>query len=264
MAPNFTIGIIGGTGMLGGAIARRLLSSGCIPPDRLVVSNRSGIATGLETWPEVRAVTANQELVKASEAVLLAVPPAQIGSLQIDATDKLVISVMAGVSRERLAELSGSSQVVRGMSSPAAEFGLAYSPWIATEAVTDHGRETVRALFSACGETDEIADESHIECFTALTGPVPGFVAYFADCMVKYAVGSGIDGEIAERAIGQLFFAGGTMLKKGRRSPAMHVEEMIDYAGTTAAGLIAMRDTGLAALVAEGLDASVRKTRTIA
>ena len=39
---------------------------------------------------------------------------------------------------------------------------------------------------------------------------------------------------------------------------------MIDYAGTTAAGLVAMQELGISDLIAKGLDAAVEKTRSIA
>jgi pyrroline-5-carboxylate reductase len=264
MADRKALGIVGGTGMLGGAIARRLLSSGYVAPDSLVVSNRSGLPAGLETWPGVSAVASNQVLADSCDTILLAVPPAQAGSLEMNAADTLVISVMAGVSRAQLSDFTGSSRVVRAMSSPAAEHGLAYSPWIGSDAVTDADRATVGGLLSACGASDVVADEGQIECFTALTGPVPGFVALFADAMVSYAVRSGIEPDIALKAIRQLFLSGGTMLHDGGKTPGDHVQEMIDYAGTTAAGLVAMRDAGLVDLVHDGLDMAVRKTRSMA
>jgi hypothetical protein len=38
-----------------------------------------------------------------------------------------------------------------------------------------------------------VPDEELIDHFTAVTGPVPGFVAYCAECMVQYALKHGID-----------------------------------------------------------------------
>ncbi len=59
----------------------------------------------------------------------------------------------------------------------------------------------MRAIFDACGRTDEVEQEAHIECFTAMTGPVPGFVAFYAKAMVDYATAQGIAPEIADRAV---------------------------------------------------------------
>ena len=121
----------------------------------------------------------------------------------------------------------------------------------------------MRGLFAACGLTDEISDEAQIDTFTALTGPVPGFVAYFADCMIAYATKRGIEPAIADRAIRQLFRASGTVLAGEGASPGEHVREMIDYAGTTAAGLVAMRGSPIAASIEDGLDAATTKAREL-
>lgn len=97
-----------------------------------------------------------------------------------------------------------------------------------------------------------------------MTGPVPWFVAYYADCMVEYAVKHGIDPTIADRAVRQLFRASGVVLSESEASPGEHVQEMVAYAGTTAAGLKAMKTSPLAASIEHGLEAAYQKTQHIA
>lgn len=263
MATPHSIGIVGGSGALGGAIARALLRERYATPERLWISNRSGNASGLEEWPGARFTSSNQELVDACQIVLLSVPPHLASSLGIDAENRLVISVMAGVSIEQIEQQTGAHRVVRAMSSPAADIGLAYSAWCVSAAVSDEDRDWTRGLFDACGLTDEVPNEDQIDLFTALTGPVPGFVAYYADCMVAYAVKGGINPAVADRAIRQLFHASGVLLAESEASPNEHVREMLAYAGTTAAGLKAMKISTLAASIEQGLDAAYQKARHI-
>ncbi|MBT9383714.1 NAD(P)-binding domain-containing protein [Pseudooceanicola sp. CBS1P-1] len=263
MTSHFTFGIIGGTGMLGAAIATGILSSGVVRPDRFWVSNSSGTAPELDRFGTVQATSDNAELARACDVILLCVPPAAAGKIAISAPDKLVISVMAGLSLERIAALSGAARGVRAMSSPAARQRLAFSPWTCSEAVTASDRARVEALLGACGVASEVPEESQVELYTALTGPVPGFVAYMADSMTRYAIGHGVDPRVADRATRQLFLAAGQMMARGD-SPAAQVREMVDYAGTTAAGLVALQEGGFDAALAEGLDAAVEKTRKIA
>jgi pyrroline-5-carboxylate reductase len=263
MASLHSIGIVGGSGALGSAIGHALLRDRFITSERLWISNRSGNASGFEEWPDTRFTTRNQELVDACQIVLLSVPPHLASSLGIEAEDRLVISVMAGVSIEQIEKETGARRVVRAMSSPAAEIRLAYSPWFTSVGVSDEDRNEVRGLFGACGQTDEVPSEDQIELFTALTGPVPGFVAYYADCMVTYAVKRGIDPAVADRAMRQLFHASGVIFAESEASPGEHVREMIAYAGTTAAGLEAMKASTLAASIEQGLEAAYQKTQCI-
>lgn len=259
-----TIGIVGGSGQLGGAIARGLLRSGCIAPEQMFISNRSGDRSGFGEWPGVTVTTRNQDLADRCKVILLSVPPHLASMLEIDTGDKLVLSVMAGVTIDRIAEATGARRIVRAMSNPAADLGLAYSPWCAAGAVTDNDRRIVSAIFGACGLTDEVPDEEQIDRFTALTGPVPGFVAFFAECMVAYAEKHGVEPTVADRAIRQLFRASGTIMAEDTATPGEHVAAMIAYAGTTAAGLEAMKASPLAMAIEAGLDAAFDKARTIA
>ncbi len=261
MATPHSIGIVGGSGALGSAIARALFRDQIITPERLWISNRSGKVSGFENWPGTRFTTRNQELVDACQIVLLSVPPHLASSVGIDAENRLVISVMAGVSIEQIEQQTRAQRVVRAMSSPAAKIGLAYSPWCANAGVSDEDRDWTRGLFDACGLTDEVPNEEQIDLFTALTGPVPRFVAYYAECMVEYAIKHGIDPAIADRAMRQLFHASGVVLADSEASPGEHVREMIAYAGTTAAGLEAMKVSALAESIEQGLDAAFQKAR---
>lgn len=257
------IGMIGGSGMLGRTIASSLLRESIVAPEDLWISNRSGRLDGFDRWPGVIATRDTGDLVAACDVVILSVPPAAVADLASYAPDRLVISVMAGVTLETLRTSTGSPRVVRAMSSPAAEFGLAYSPWVASAAVTAADRAAVAGIFGACGLTDELDDEALIDVFTALTGPVPGFAAYFAECMERYAVEQGVPSDIAHRSIAQLLLGSGTMLMHGSKTAAAHVQEMIDYAGTTAAGLDVMRSSSIAKDIANGLDAAVARTRSM-
>lgn len=260
---NWAIGIVGGTGMLGKAIVSALLSKQVVSPERLWISNRSGAVDAFAEHPGVNLTTSNQEVADACGIILLCVPPASAASIAMDASESLVISVMAGISLDELTGITRANRVIRAMSSPAAREGLAYTPWCATAGVTANDSVRAATIFRACGLTDQVESEAHIECFTAMTGPVPGFVAFYAKAMVDYAVGKGLPPAIADRAIRQLFLGAGTLMSASTMTPADHVKQMIDYAGTTAAGLEAMERSSIAADIAEGLDAAVARTRSI-
>ena len=263
MTTVHSIGIVGGTGQLGGAIAHGLLRKQFMTPERLWISNRSGNTSGFKEGLRIQFTTCNQDLVDACQIVIVSVPPHLASTVSINAEDRLVISVMAGVSIEQIEQQTHTKRIVRAMSNPAAKIGLAYSPWCASADLTDEDREWTGRLFEACGLTDEVPDEKQIDQFTAITGPVPGFVAYYADCMVEYALKHGIDPAIADRAIRQLFHASGVMLSESKAPPGEHVRDMIAYSGTTAAGLKAMKASPLAVSIEQGLEAAYQKAHHI-
>jgi pyrroline-5-carboxylate reductase len=245
--------------MLGEAIARGWLASG-MAPERILLMNRSGRCPAL---PELEVTTKAQVVQDRAEAILLCVPPAALGGLSLHVPDRLVLSVVAGATLDRLQALTGTSRVIRAMSSPAAALGLAYSPFVASAAVTAADRALATALLRAIGKTDEVTEEGHIDLFTALTGPVPGFVAAFAEAMAATARAEGVDAQVADRAIRQLIRASGEIFARDAMTPAEHVQEMIDYAGTTAAGLSALTASPFAECVAKAIRAATERARSI-
>lgn len=264
MTETISIGIIGGTGQLGSAIAHGLLCKLTIRPEQLWISSRSGNTSEFKEGLGIQFTTHNQDLVNNCRIVIVSVPPHLVSTVNVNAEACLVISVMAGVSIEHMEQLTHAKRIVRAMSNPAAQMGLAYSPWCASAFLTDEDREWTGKIFGACGLTDEVQDEEQIDRFTALTGPVPGFVAYYADCMITYAVKHGIDPAIADRAVRQLFLASGVVLSKSKASPREHVLDMIAYAGTTAAGLRIIKNSSFAELIEQGLEAAYQKAHILA
>lgn len=253
------IGIIGGTGELGRSIARAWLDAGIVSAGDLRVSGRSKDGR----WPGPESVAYgldNAALADWADVIVLSVPPALAASVGIKATGKLVISVMAGVEVETIARLTGADRVVRAMSSPAAALRLAFSPWHAGPGATSGDRALAERLFAATGRTAEVSEETHLDVFTAMTGPVPGFVALFAASMAAHARSQGIAPDVADLAVRQLFLAAGHTMQNGL-DPEAQVQAMIDYAGTTAAGIEAMRAAGLDRSIAVGLDAAAKKAQ---
>lgn len=257
-----TFGLVG-CGQLGAALAGALLRAEAVAPARMWVANRSGPVPSLAGHAGLNWTADVGMLAERCDTLLLALPPAAGRKLRLAGAGRLAISVMAGVTVEELGAVSGGARVVRAMSSPAAAIGMACSPWFAAAGVSAADRATVRALFAACGTTDEVPAESQIDVFTAITGPVPGFVAAFAASVQDYAQAQGVAPEVARRAVGQLFHAAGAMLATSERPAADFVEEMVDYAGTTAAGLETLRESGLSDVIAQGLEAARRRCLTI-
>ncbi|WP_029063947.1 pyrroline-5-carboxylate reductase dimerization domain-containing protein [Labrenzia sp. DG1229] len=263
MSHKLKVGIVGGTGQLGAAMATGWLESDHIRPQDLWISNRSGNAGEFADWPEVNFTPSNQILADACDVIVLSVPPTQTGELDVSARDKLVISVMAGVSHRQIRELAGTHKAVRAMSSPAARQRSAYSAWFAKDGLSATDRRTVQELLSAIGSADEVPDEGQIEVFTVLTGPVPGFAAFFADCLVQYALANNVAPEAAVKSVKQLFLSSGQLMSVSDHPPDFFVKEMVDYGGTTTAGLKKLQELGAARLIEKGLDASLERVRTI-
>ncbi|WP_018236297.1 pyrroline-5-carboxylate reductase [Ensifer sp. BR816] len=257
MSDALKIGIIGGSGWLGGAIVEAILDRGLASPENLTLSYRSEQPTGVQG---VRWTKNNQELADRSDMIIVSVRPADWPPLMVDVHGKLVVSVMAGVRLRDLAHHHNTERAVRSLPNAAAEVGKSYTPWIGSEGVNEQDRATVRAIFDACGTQDEVASESDIDYLTGLSGSGPAFPALLADAMMRDAVSRGIKPDVARRAVTTVLVGSGRLFEKNGECPADTVEAFVSYRGTTAAAIEAMRAAGFDAAVRDGLAAAYQKS----
>lgn len=257
MSNALKIGIVGGSGWLGQAISSALLDTGAIKAHDLTVSYRGQKSC---LFPGIYQTADNQELVDRSDIIILSVRPADWQALRIEMPGKLVISVMAGITLERLCVRHNAERVVRAMPNAAAVVGQSYTPWAATSLITDTDRVVTRSIFAACGVEDEINTESHIDYFTGLSGSGPAFPAMLASVMMDEAVAHGIPSELALRAVTILLTGTGRLLEQNKQTPQEIVASFANYDGTTAAALNAMKENGFDTALAKGLSAAFLKS----
>ena len=257
------LGIIGGNGWLGNAIAQAVVASGAVEPSCLTLSGRSGIR-GTAEIRGAHWTRENGELVDRSDVVVLSVRPEQFPGVHIDAGGKLVISVMAGVSAQAISAQTRATKVVRSIPNAAAVIRRSFTPWFATTAVSPEDKRLVQVLFEACGDAAEVPLESHVDYCVGMTGSGAAFPALLVEAMVAHAVAQGMPRMFAERAAKGVV-AGASQLFAGvDGDTAQIVQAMIGYRGTTAAALQAMLAAGFMDAVAEGLEAASAKAAAMA
>lgn len=250
------LGIVGGAGWLGRAIARAVLDAGFTTPEALTLSYRRAEPTG---FAGVRLTRDNQDLADRSDVILLSVRPDDWPAAGFDAPGRLVVSVMAGIGLSALSARHHTARVIRALPNAAAEVGASYTPFVAAPAAEAGDRALARRIFETCGLVDEVASEGELDYLSGLTGTGPAYPALMATAMVEDAIARGLDPAIARRAVTTLFAGAGRLMEARGEDPASTVETFMAYRGVTAAGLEAMRTAGLENAVRKGLSAAFGK-----
>jgi pyrroline-5-carboxylate reductase len=101
-----------------------------------------------------------------------------------------------------------------------------------------------------------VSREADIDYFTARSGSGAAFPALLAEAMMNGPA-------IARRAAQQVIIGAGRLQERDGASPDDTVKSFVDYQGTTAAGILAMRRAGFANVVEAGLDAAFRKAKAL-
>lgn len=246
---NETIGIVGGTGWLGGAIAKALLAKALLPAGKLVISNRSGAHPLAQQG--VCLVADNQLLVDRSDVIVIAVRPEHFAGLNIDATGKVVISLMAGIRAHMIAERTLAATVVRAMPNAAVEIEQSFTPWYCAGEVAAATRDLVQRLFESVGTAAQVQKENFIDYLSALSGTGPAFPALLMTTLTDQAVAAGVPADIARLAAENVVVNCSQLLAS--HDPRQMIDSLVAYRGVTAAALQTMIADGFEVQVGRAL-----------
>ncbi|RON15643.1 pyrroline-5-carboxylate reductase family protein [Pseudomonas frederiksbergensis] len=233
---NETLGIIGGTGWLGAAIAKAVLAKALVPTGNLIISNRSGSHPLAQQGACL--VADNQDLVDRSEVVIIAVRPEHFASLNINATGKTVISLMAGITAQAIAAQTSASAVVRAMPNAAVEIGQSFTPWYCFAEVEAATKDLVQHLFECVGTAAEVQQEDFIDYLSALSGTGPAFPALLMTALANQAMVAGIPTDIAQLAAKNVVVNSSQLL--ANHDAQQMIDALVAYRGVTAAALQTM------------------------
>lgn len=254
---NKRIGIIGGTGWLGGGLAQAMLDSGFIEADRLFLSNRSGRHLLAQTGAHVLAD--NQALVDACDVVILSVRPEQFKALSVKAPGKLVISLMAGVTAQAISEATGASVVVRAMANAAVEISQSFTPWHCAQALSAAEVAFIQGLFECVGTANRVPTEDGIDYLSALSGTGPAFPALLMTALTQQAVMAGIPEDVARQAAKGVVVSASQLL--ANRDPQEMIDSLVAYKGVTAAALQSLIDAGFEEQIGRAVQAGAEVAR---
>jgi pyrroline-5-carboxylate reductase len=257
----YQLGVIGGTGWMGTAMLRSSFDKSVFTPSQVALSNRDGAL--LAGFPHVAVFLDSQVMTDQSDCIVLSVRPQHFSNLKLNISpDKLVISIMAGVSTEKIREATGANSIIRAMPNAAAEVGKSYTPYFASDRVSTRQRVFAESFFKSFGCCDRVAKEDDLNYFVALTGSGHGSMAFFAQALVDGAIAHGIDEFLAERAVRQLMRGVGQLIAEETNSPAMTVERVTTYDGTTCRLVETLKKEGVDSSIAKALNASYLRAKS--
>jgi pyrroline-5-carboxylate reductase len=173
------------------------------------------------------------------------------------------LSVMAGIRSAAIAQATGSDRVVRAMPNTPALIGQGISGLYARSAVTASGRAEVESVLAPTGRVVWVPREDDLDAVTALSGSGPAYVFYFAEAMVRAAVGMGLtEGQGRELALAT--FAGATALAQGSDEALAALRAKVtSKGGTTHAAITALDASGVADAFVRALQAAQVRAREL-
>ena len=262
------IGFIGG-GNMGSAMMGGIVKSGICSNADVMVSDKSQAALDkLSEGLGVKTTTDNREVVKASDVLFLAVKPQFLGSVveeikDLDYTDKIVVSIVAGQSLEKLTSMFGKSfKLVRVMPNTPALVGEGMSALSPNELVTEAEAQDIKKMFEAFGKA-EIVPESLQPAVVGVSGSSPAYVYMFIEALADGAVAEGMPRAQAYKFAAQAVLGSAKMVLETGEHPGALKDAVCSPAGTTIEAVATLESMGFRAAVIEAERVCVEKSKQL-
>lgn len=227
------------------------------PESRASLEQRFGIHVGTDA----------AALVDWADCIVLAVKPQAVqGALGpiagLFTADKLLISVAAGVTIQRLARLCGADvRIVRAMPNTPALVGCGATAISAGTTALPADVEFARALFASVGKAWAVAEEQ-LDAVTGLSGSGPAYVMLFAESLADGGVRAGLPRTVAFELAVQTLLGSATLLASGEH-PAVLKDRVASPAGTTIEGLYALERGGFRHAVMDAVCEATARSRAL-
>ena len=237
------ISIIGG-GNMGAALARGLVAAGLAPGDLTIVEiDAAKHPTLAATFP---GATIASSIGPCTNAVL-AVKPADTPDAARSAATcgaTTLLSIAAGVTLATLVEAAGPGvAIIRAMPNTPALVGKGASAFALGPGCGPGAEAFATAVLGSVGLA-VCVEERLLDAVTGLTGSGPAYLFYVAEALIDAGVAEGLEPNVAEALVRQLFLGAGTLLADSADSPGRLRENVTSPNGTTAAGLAALSAAG--------------------
>ena len=210
------IAFIGG-GNMAEAIIRGLLRDDVVV-DICVAEINSKRQDELATkFPNVRVIGSAAEAAQWGEVVILAIKPQQAeGALDliepVITTDKLVISIMAGIPSAKIeAILTPGCRVIRVMPNTPALIGAGATAVSAGRKATADDIDLARQIFALAGVAVAV-DEKLMDAVTGLSGSGPAYVFTFIEALADAGVKNGLPRDVAAQLAAQTVLGAALMV----------------------------------------------------
>ena len=255
-----------GTGNLGSSIAKGLITTNAITTLYLTKRNVRGLAD-FEGYKNVFLTADNTEAIKKSDIIILAVQPAHLEQILIDAqpflTEKhVLISTITGFSISRIESLVGTGQfIIRAMPNTAIAVGKSMTCLCSN----DKGSQRLavaEAIFNRLGTTISIP-EQQMQAATVVCASGVAFWMRLIRATTQAAIQLGFDAEEAQNLAMYTCEGAANLLITSGNHPEQEIDRVTTPNGCTIEGLNEMEHKGLSSSLIQGMVASFDKINSI-
>lgn len=264
MNKNFKIGFIG-CGKMASAIIKGIISSKFLPAENIKGSEiNNEIAELAKQRLGIDVITDNKELAFCSDIIFIATKPNCSADVLEEIkdelnSDKLIVSIAAGVSTSKIEKIIGKTRVVRVMPNTPALVLEGMSGVCKGNYASKGDVEFVIELLSNIGKAIEV-EENQIDIVTAISGSGPAFFYKVMEDMARAGENLGLDYEKSlELAVQTAIGSAKMVMQRGEIPVQTLIDNVATKGGCTFVGISVMNEENSEKLFYDVIERTAKK-----
>ena len=255
-----------GAGNMSEAIISGILRKGVFKaPDITISDPLLERRNHMEVTYHVQVRDDNIDSVAEADVVILAVKPQVFPSiwdnLKQNVSNKLIISIMAGITSETIA--SGTDlRVIRVMPNTPSLVGRGASGIAMGQFASEYDMNTAEKIMQSVGVSVRV-EEEQLHAVTALSGSGPAYIFYLMETMISEAVDLGLDEDTARLLCTETVGGAADLLANSEESPADLRQRVTSKGGTTAAAIQSFDDDIFKSIVARAMARAFERSKEL-
>ena len=260
------IGFIG-AGKMASAILGGIVKSGFAPGNNIFVYDVSyeAILSAQKNF-NLNAAKSIEELSKNVDVIVIATKPFVIDDvlkeLEGKTADKLVVSILAGITTKKIESVLKNTHVVRVMPNTPAFVNEGMCAICKGNYATVSDVDFVESMLKNIGKTVRV-DEKFIDIVTAISGSGPAFYYYIIDLIARAGEKLGLDYSTCLTLSAQTSLGAAKMILEGAQSPDELITAVTTPGGCTAVGNDVLKQSDLMQILDKTIKDTMEKARAL-
>lgn len=216
----------------------------------------------------ISVLTDNKELVKSSDIIFIATKPNAVIDILENikdelTTDKLVVSIAAGVCTEKIEKIITKNRVIRIMPNTPALVKLGMFGVCKGTKASDEDLNLIENLLSTIGKCITV-EESQMDIVTAISGSGPAFFYQVIEDMARAGEKLGLDYEKSLILAAQTALGSAKMVfNRGETSVQTLIDNVATKGGCTFVGITEMKEQHSDKLFYDVIDKTAQKANAL-
>ena len=174
-------------------------------------------------------------------------------------SQQIFVSLMAGVTIEKIQKLLGVDKVVRTMPNLPAKVGKGVTSFTESSSISRVELLTIRNLLDTTGESIHVKNEEFINKSTGISGSGPAYIFYFMQSMLEAAKKMGFSDNDSKILVSNTFEGAVALFNDSDLSPETWMDRVASKGGTTRAALDSMEDNNVKELIKDAAYAAFNR-----